>query len=145
MRGSRPVRLKQTEYEWVYLFGAVCPATGDSVGLVAPTANTDLMNVHLRMISEHVGVDVHIVLVLDRAGWHVAKRLTVPENITLLYLPPYSPELNPMERLWWWMKQHNLSNRIYADYEALFGASCEAWNQLDPQRLMSICRASWAI
>ena len=156
MRGSRPTRFKQTEYEWVYLFGAVCPATGDSVGLVAPIANTDLMNVHsfdgelrtvepLRMISERVGPDVHVVLVLDRAGWHVAKRLRIPENITLLYLPPYSPELNPMERLWWWMKQHNLSNRIYADYEALFNASCEAWNQLNPQRLMSICRASWVI
>jgi len=92
-----------------------------------------------------VGPDVHVVLVLDRAGWHVAKRLRIPENITLLYLPPYSPELNPMERLWWWMKQHNLSNRIYADYEALFNASCEAWNQLNPQRLMSICRASWVI
>ena len=145
MRGSRPVRLKQTEYEWVYLFGAVCTATGDSLGLVAPTANTELMNAHLRMISEHVGPDVHVVLVLDRAGWHVAKKLRVPQNITLLYLPPYSPELNPMERLWWLMKQHNLSNRIYSDYDVLFGAACEAWNQLEPQRLMSICRASWII
>jgi len=68
MRGSRPVRLKQTEYEWVYLFGSVCPSTGDSVGLVAPTANTELMNVHLRMISEYVAPDIHVILVLDRAG-----------------------------------------------------------------------------
>jgi hypothetical protein len=53
--------------------------------------------------------------------------------------------LNPMERLWWWIKQHNLSNCIYADCEVLLDAGCEAWNQLDPQRLMSICRTSWAI
>ena len=57
----------------------------------------------------------------------------------------YLSMMNPMERLWWWMKQHNLSNHIYTDYDALFGAACDAWNQLNPQRLMSICRTSWVI
>ena len=93
MKGSRPTALQQTEYEWVYLFGAVNPRTGDSSALLAPTVNTDYMNHHLRFISEQAGPEVHVVLVLDRAGWHLSKALQVPENITLLPLPPYSPSL----------------------------------------------------
>ncbi len=104
--------VRQTEYEWIYVFGAVNPANGKSSALLAPTVNTDYMNHHLRFISEQAGRDVHVVLVLDRAGWHIAKALEVPANITLLHLPPYSPELNPVERLWAYIKSHYLSNRI---------------------------------
>lgn len=142
-RGSRPRAVKQTEYDWIYLYGAVNPCTGDSVALLAPTVNTFVMNQHLRMISEHVGPDVQVVLVLDQAGWHTAKALRVPDNITLRPLPPYSPELNPIERLWAWLKSHQLSNRIYADYNDLLDAGTVAWNTLTPERLRSICQADW--
>lgn len=142
-RGSRPTRIRQTEYEWVYLFGAANPQTGASVGMIAPTVNTYLMNVHLRMIAEQVGTHVHVVLVLDNAGWHVAKALRVPPNITLLPLPPYSPELNPTERLWCWLKEHALSNRVYDDYDMLFAAGCDAWNTLTPERISSVCHTEW--
>ena len=98
-RGSRPTIVKQTEYEWVYIYGAVNPGTGESSALITPTVNTDYMNAHLRCISQQVGPQRHVVLVLDRAGWHVAKALEVPANMTLLHLPPYSPELNPVERV----------------------------------------------
>ena len=111
LRGSRPTAIKQTEYEWVYLFGAVNPITGDSSALLAPTVNTESMNHHLRFISERVEPDIHVVLVLDQAGWHLSKGLRIPANITLLYLPPYSPELNPVERLWAYLHSHYLSNR----------------------------------
>jgi len=142
-RGSRPVQVKQTQYDWIYLFGAVNPQSGDSVGLLAPTVNTAMMNLHLRMISEHVGCRVQVVLVMDQAGWHVAKHLVVPDNITLLFLPAYSPELNPVERLWCWLKEHDLSNRVYADYQALLNAGTTAWNRLIPERIKSVCRTSW--
>lgn len=142
-RGSRPRAVKQTEYDWIYLYGAVNPCTGDSVALLAPTVNTFVMNQHLRMISEQVGPDVQVVLVLDQAGWHTAKALQIPENITVLPLPPYSPELNPIERLWAWLKSHQLSNRIYADYNDLLDAGTVAWNTLTPKRLCSICRTDW--
>jgi transposase len=99
-KGSRPTMVRQTEYEWIYVLGAVNPANGKSSALPAPTVNTDYMNHHLRFISEEVGQDVHVILVLDQAGWHIAKALEVPINITLLHLPAYSPELNPIERLW---------------------------------------------
>ena len=142
-RGSRPTAVKQTEYDWIYLFGAVNPQTGDSVALLAPTVNTYLMNTHLRMISQEVGPRVQVVLVLDQAGWHVAKDLQVPDNITLLYLPAYSPELNPVERLWCWLKEHQLSNHIYRDYQDLLDAGTQAWNSLTTQRIQSVCRTSW--
>jgi transposase len=143
LRGSRPTALKQTEYEWVYLFGAVNPVTGDSSALLAPTVSTEYMNHHLRFISERVGPDVHVVLVLDQAGWHLSKGLQVPDNVTLLHLPPYSPELNPVERLWAYLRSHYLSNRAYEDYDDLFNNCATAWNQLTPDQLRSICRTQW--
>lgn len=102
-----------------------------------------MMNQHLRMISEHVGPTVHVVLVLDQAGWHRSKALKVPDNMTLLPLPPYSPELNPIERLWSWLKSHQLSNRIYKNYDDLLDIGSKAWNTLTPQRLKSICQTNW--
>ena len=142
-RGSRPRAVKQTEYDWIYLYGAVNPRSGDSVALLAPTVNTFVMNQHLRMISEHVRPDVHVVLGLDQAGWHLSKGLKVPANITLLPLPPHSPELNPIERLWSWLKAHQLSNRVYADYDDLLQSGINAWNTLTPDRLRTLCHASW--
>ena len=143
LRGSRPTTIKQTEYEWVYLFGAVNPVTGDSSALLAPTVNTEYMNHHLRFISERLEPGVHGVLVLDQAGWHLSKGLRIPVNITLLHLPPYSPELNPVERLWAYLRSHYLSNRAYEDYDDLFDRCGRAWNQLTPEQLCSICRTQW--
>ena len=96
-RGTRPQAIKQTEYDWIYMYGAVNPRNGDSVALLAPTVNTLVMNHHLRMIGEQVGPGVHVVLVLDQAGWHRSNGLTIPKNVTLLPLPPYSPEFNAIE------------------------------------------------
>lgn len=145
-KGSRPTAVKQMEYEWVYLFAAVNPVTGESCALLSPTVNTDLMNAHLEMISQQVrraGDGRHVVLVLDQAGWHVAKALKVPENITLLHLPPYSPELNPVERLWLYLRHHYLSNRVFADEDNLWNACRDAWNRIDPERLNTICNTQW--
>jgi transposase len=143
LRGSRPTAIKQTEYEWVYLFGAVNPVTGATSALLAPTVNTEYMNHHLRFISQQVGPAVQVVLVLDQAGWHLSKALQVPDNITLLHLPPYSPELNPVERLWAFLRSHYLSNRVYKNYDELFISCRDAWNQLTPEQLCSICRTQW--
>jgi hypothetical protein len=74
-KGSRPTAVKQTEYEWVYVFAAVNPVNGKSSAMIAPTVNTDYMNHHLRFISQEAGQDAHVALVLDQAGWHVAKNL----------------------------------------------------------------------
>ena len=88
------------EYEWAYVFGAVCPATGESSAMIAPTVNVGLMNQHLRWISEAVsatlaGEIVQVILILDNAGWHRSPKVMWPKNITPHFLPPYSPELEP--------------------------------------------------
>ena len=141
--GSWPTAVKQTEYEWIYLLGAVNPLTGASSALVAPTVNTDYMNHHLKFISEEVGPDAHVILVLDQAGWHTAKALKIPENISLLYLPAYSPELNAVERLWEYFKSHYLSNVACTDYDDLLDKCTVAWNQITPEQFCSICNTKW--
>ena len=140
---SRPSAVRQTEYEWAYLFAAVNPLTGASSALIAPTVNTHYMNKHLAFIGREAGPGVHVVLVLDRAGWHVARALKVPRNVTLLHLPPYSPELNGSERIWGFLRSHYLSNRVYKDYDELFDAIKAAWNRLEPARLKTLTHASW--
>ena len=142
-RGSRPVVPLQNEYEWVYLYGALNPQTGESCALVLPWANTEMMQLHLDAISFQAGPSRHIVLVLDNAGWHGSKQLVVPENITLLPLPPYSPELNPIERLWHWLKEHEFSNRVYPNADVLLDAVTDMWNTLNPERIKSVCRCEW--
>ena len=90
-RGSRPRAPRDTRYEWTYLFGAVCPGRGTAAGLVLPFVNTAAMNAHLAEIARTVEPGAHAILVLDGAGWHSSKTLAVPDNISLLPLPPYSP------------------------------------------------------
>jgi transposase len=140
-RGSSPRAVRQTEYKWGYIFGAVNPLTGASSALIAPTVNTALMSTHLRMIAEEAGAGVHVVLVLDGAGWHKAKGLIVPDSMTLLFLPPYAPELMPIERVWQWMRQHDLSNRVFEDETAIDQACHHSWNKLDTEFLQSHANA----
>ncbi|MCC6229946.1 MAG: IS630 family transposase [Phycisphaerales bacterium] len=144
-KGSRPTVIRQTRYENAYLYAAVDPATRDSSALVAPRVNTETMSAFLKLLSAEVGPHDHVVLVLDRAGWHVSTRLEIPANLTLLHLPPYSPELNPVERLWLYLKSHFLSNRVFTDYDHLLQAGTDAYRALEPQRdrLKSICATAW--
>ena len=88
----------------------------------------------------------HAVLLVDQAGWHVSPKLKVPDNITLLPLPPRSPELNPVENVWQFVRDNWLSNRIFTSYEEILDHSCGAWNKLieQPWRIMSIGMCQWA-
>jgi len=80
LRGSRPVAVRQTKYEWLYVISAVCPKTGHSVGLLSPTINTDMMNIFFEQFAAEVSGDTHVVMVWDRAGFHMSKKLKVPEK-----------------------------------------------------------------
>ena len=82
-------------------------------------------------------------MVLDGAGWHTSHALMVPCNVTLLRLPPYSPELNPVERVWLYLRERHLSNRVHEGYTAIVDAVCEAVNRLTPERLRSLCGYPW--
>ena len=137
--GSRPRAARQTRYEWCYLYAAVEPATGESAALVAPNVDAGTMNAFLKILDAERKPEEHIVLIMDRAGWHVSERLRMPDGITALLLPPASPELNPAENLWHYLRSHYLSNRTYADYDALFDAGTEAYRKLTPDVLRSVC------
>jgi len=97
----------------------------------------------LRMIADGAGADVHVVRVLDGAGWHKAKDLRVPASMTLLFLPPYSPELMPMERVWQWMRPHDLSNRVFEDEADIDHACRDSWNKITPERFKTITATGW--
>ncbi len=111
--------------------------------MLTPTVNTDLMNRFLTGLGGMLGPQEHGVLVLDNAGWHVAKALQVPPNLTLMPLPPYSPELNPAERIWQYLRSHRLSNQVFEDYADLLRKTDQAYSQLDEPTLKSLCRCSW--
>jgi len=100
--GQRPIATVQHRFAWRYLVGFVHPASGRTVFHLATTVSIPLFEVELAEFARQVGASPtkQIVLVLDRAGWHTSVHLRVPEHVHLLYLPPYSPELQPAEHLW---------------------------------------------
>jgi hypothetical protein len=145
-RGTRPRAPHDQRTKWAYIFGAICPAKGKAAGLVMPFADTEAMQAHLIEISRAVDSGAHAVLMLDQAGWHMSARLVVPDNITLLPLPPRAPELNPVENVWQFMRDNWLSNRIFSSYEDIVDHCCEAWNKLadQPWRIMTLGHREWA-
>jgi hypothetical protein len=146
-KGSRPRAPRDQRRQWAYLFGAVCPARAVGAALVLPCANAKAMNQHLAEISLQVAADAHAIVLLDGAGWHrTGGKLRVPNNLSLLKLPPYSPELNPVENVWQFLRQNKLSNRVFDTYEAILDACCDAWNDFvtAPERVRSVTERSWA-
>ncbi len=132
--GSRPVAPKDLGFTSAYVFGAVCPSEGKAAALIMPICNTVAMNHHL-------------VVVLDGAGWHSSHGLVVPGNITLLPLPPYSPELNPVERIWHYLRSHWLANSVFRNLAHIMDACEAAWNRFaaDPGLIRSLCAVAWAL
>ena len=108
-------------------------------------ADTPAMQTFLDQFSETIAQDEHAVMILDQAGWHGSAALVTPDNITLLPLPAYSPELNPVERVWLYLKERFLSHRLLDDCDAIVTAACNAWNRLVAQagRITSLCSYPW--
>jgi transposase len=92
-----------------------------------------------------VAGDEHVVMMLDQDGWHGSGDLREPDNVTLVPLPAYAPELNPVERLWLYLKERFLSHCLHADYDAIVDAACLAWNRLKNEvgRITSLCSCPW--
>jgi len=111
-----------------------------------PTVDADAMNKHLVEISKCVTPGAIAVLVIDGAGWHRAGDLIVPENIVLLRLPAYAPELNPLENIWEYLRGNAFGHQVWETYEAILDACCNAWNSLTkiPELIKSIARRTWS-
>ena len=138
--------MRDTRYEWAYIFGAVCPARATGAALVLPFADTEAMNLHLAEIARTVAPGAHAVLLLDGAGWHGGKELAVPNNISLLKLPAYAPELNPAENIWEYLRGNRLSNTVFDGYSDIVDTCCDAWNSFidDPAMVVSTTSRDWA-
>lgn len=144
-RGSRPTAVRQTEYKYLWVLGAVCPETGHAEGLLSPCLNTKIVNTFLEQFSQTIAEQEHAVMIWDGAGFHNSGALRVPDNVTLLQIPAYSPELNPIENLWHYLKSHFWSNRAYADYDDLEQAAMNAWQRavLNSELMKTVCAAPY--
>jgi hypothetical protein len=129
-KGSCPPVPIDTRYAHAYIFGAFCPERDTAVGLILPRANTAMMQMHLHEISAAVPPPVHAAMIADGAGWHRSHELRIPENITLIDIPPYTPECNTAEKPWQYLKENFLSHRVCNTYEDILDACQHAWNSM---------------
>jgi transposase len=146
-KGSRPTAPKQGGFANLHVLSAVCPTSGRAEGLISAVLNTGVVQSFLDQLSGTIPVGTHAVLVWDGAGYHSASAsLRTPANLTLVTLPAYAPELNPVERLWLYLREHHWSNRTYPDIDALEEAAVKGWRAvcLRPEKINSICRCEYA-
>jgi transposase len=144
-RGTRPRAVKQQQFKYAYLFGSVCPSRGIGEAMVVPWVNKDIMIEHLRQISASTEKGRHSIVVMDGAGWHTEDIASEFENVSIIKLPPYSPELNPIEQVWSWLRQHYLANQSFMDYNDIVTKVCIAWNRFleCTQRVKKMCSRKW--
>lgn len=145
--GSRPPMVRDNRHDTAYIFGAMCPVRAVGAAVILPAANTECMNLHLAEISAQVAPGSMAALVCDGAGWHHSGGdLGQPGNMVPLHLPPYAPELNPMENVWAYLRGNKLSAGVWDTYEAIVDACAEAWNWFtaDAGRIRPIGTRSWA-
>ncbi len=134
-RGMRPRMVKDQRYRSAYIFGAVCPARDTGAAL----------NLLLEEVAAQLPPGTHAVMLIDNAGWHTSGDIRVAPNISLLNLPPYSPELNAIERVWQYLRDRYLSGRLFTGTRAIVDACCEAWNRLleETGRIRSLTNLDW--
>jgi hypothetical protein len=140
--------VRDDRHDSAWLFGAVCPARRIGAALVLPWVSSEAMSLHLAEISKAVSPGAHAVVVCDGAGWHqLGNRLKLPDNVSLLHLPGYAPQLNPVENVWAYLRANYLSISVWDTYDQIVDACCRAWNAFvaDPDRIGSITRQEWAV
>lgn len=125
----RPEVKKQIVREYLFAFSAVCPADGSIFSMILPYEDSHVMSVFLDGLSREYP-DEMIVMVLDGAGWHTGGELVVPKNIKLLPLPPYSPELNPTEHIWDWIRENYFANKLCDSLDEVEERLCKALKEL---------------
>lgn len=132
----------QQGYQSFYIYSAVNPCSGDSFSLFLPEISTDIMNLYLQELRKSSG-DKKVLLMMDQAGWHKSHDLVIPDNIVIEYLPPYSPELNPVERLWWWLRKEVTHNIVFQTLEAIMDALEKEFRKITLNQLASLCHCSY--
>ena len=136
MRDQLP---RQDGFKSAYIIGAVNPESGQKYSLLFDGLDSRVMNEFLLGLSQSIQPRRHVILFVDGASWHSSEELQVPSNITLYFFPPYSPELNPIERLWLYLKSNFLSRKIFSDMEDIFNIGTQVWRELSGSVIKSIC------
>jgi transposase len=145
-KGSSPRALVHGGFKSVWLFGAFCPARDIGVAIVTDSVNAEAMSAHLAAISQAVLPANHAAVLVDNASFHAtAKKLVVPANLTLVPIPSHSPELNPGEEVWHFLKGGPLLHQVYRTIEEIMDTCCAAWRSLigEPGRIRSLCSYPW--
>ena len=143
-KGIRPSVPCHHIREYRYVYGAVEPITGESCFLVMPYCNTNCMNIFLEHLSTTYPND-RIVLVCDGAAWHKAKSLKIPENIRLVFIPPYTPEMNPIEQIWKEIRKRSFKNEVFQTLNNVVQSLCSTINSISAQTITSITARNWII
>ncbi len=141
-KGSRPSVPCHHIREYRYVYGAIEPQNGNSFFLVLPYCNTVCMNIFLRNLSETYPEE-YILLVVDGAGWHRAKGLVIPHNIEMFPLPPYTPEMNPIEQVWAWIRLHGFRNEVFSTLDHVVSRLCDTIRSLSADTIRSISFRYW--
>jgi hypothetical protein len=138
--------VKDQRYRSAYILGAVCPARDTGAAIVLTHVSVAAMNLLLEEVAAQLPTGTHAVMLIDYSEWHIANDLRVSPNITLVHLPPYSPELNAIEKVWQYLRDRYLSARLFSGTRAIVDACCEAWNKLiaETGRIQSLTDFEWA-
>lgn len=143
-KGIRPVVRKRQLRQYTYAFSAVSPHDGVIESLVLPWVDTETMSMFLKTVARR-HQDEFIVMVMDQAGWHIAQALKVPKNMKILFLPPYSPELNPAEHLWKDIREKEFANRAFSSMNAAEEALVQGLHRLEqnPETTQRLTGFGW--
>lgn len=140
--GVRPAVPSHRIREYVYAFGAIDPINGDDYFIITPKCNTAWTNEFLKVLSNEFKND-YILLCADNASWHKAQNLEVPDNITFFYLPPYTPELNPIEQIWKEVRKDGFKNTLFATLSKVVDKLSSSLTTLSKNTVKSICGRDW--
>lgn len=140
---GKPLEIKVKQgYKNFYIYSSVCPHTGDSFSLFMPEVNTEMMNIYLKELNKAFP-NKKIMLIMDQAAWHTSDMVQDFANICVKFMPPYSPELNPVEKLWWWLRKERTHNKIFTTIDAMMDSLEIEFQKLTPTFLSSLCGCSY--
>mgnify|MGYP002855654087 CR=1 FL=1 len=143
-KGFRPAVPCHHIREYRYVYGAVEPKTGESSFLICPSCNTECMNLFLQNLSKDFAEDF-ILLVCDGARWHDSKNLIIPSNIQLLHIPPYTPEMNPIEQIWEELREKGFRNEVFSSLNQVVDRLCQTITALTKETISSITGRDWIL
>lgn len=137
-KGSRTGVKVKLGFQNFYVYSAVNAISGQDFSLILPKVNSLCMNEFLAQMAKGLQGQ-EAVVIMDCAGWHKSKSLEIPHNIQIMFLPPYSPELNPVEKLWQYIKSNTIKNRVYENIQILENTIADFINELNPDEIKHTC------